>query len=390
MVAGMVRFFSVAGMVRFFSLFAGLASSARFAGADMVALSLVENSPSGYQLLSVNESTGELAILDGDNQPVHSELAGTGDLCAVDTSLGVWYYLGDTTAGTTLVGLSTADGSEVCSSTITSLAEIGIVGAGQTLDFDDSTENGSLVMSGVSTTNSTQHAVLRLALGDGARRTIEGRKKQPRRDGGSVPGCGAADGTDGADAFEVLGYFGDAAYLPFIHASAIDSAGQRLFVTLQQGDDEVATDVLAVGVVDLVNGESKYYSIAMDSALHLLYGIDYDRREDRLVGVVVNEANSGLNLRSLKLGSSGDGSDAAWSELPLDGAPPEWRYLGGNAGTVSCLDEENRVLFFEAGDPAPIGMFLAAVNIDTAATVAHRFYGDVPISSTGLTMLSHF
>ena len=68
----------------------------------------------------------------------------------------------------------------------------------------------------------------------------------------------------------------------------------------------------------------------MDSALHLLYGIDYDRREDRLVGVVVNEASNGLNLRSLKLGSSGDGSDATWSELPLDSAPPEWRYLGGN------------------------------------------------------------
>lgn len=66
---------------------------------EMVGLSLVENSPVGYKLVSVNETTGEIAFLGGDDQPIHTELAGTGDLCAADTALGVWYYLGDTSAG---------------------------------------------------------------------------------------------------------------------------------------------------------------------------------------------------------------------------------------------------------------------------------------------------
>lgn len=391
----------------FCALATTLLAPAMVAG-DMVGLSLVENSPVGYKLVSVNESSGVVGLLGGADQPVHSEMAGTGDLCAVDKALGVWYYLGDTSAGTTLVGLSMDDGAEVCASVVPSLAEIGIVGAGQSLDFDDSTDNGSLVLSGVSTANGTKHMVLRLPLGDGARRTIADRKNKKQEGGGgggvgggssSVPGCGAG-GNDAV--LEVLGYFGDDAYLPFVHASTIDSAGQRLFVTLQLGDDEVSTNELAVAVVDLVNGEKNYYSVPMDEVDHVLYGIDYDAQQQRLVGVVINAQNTGLSLRSLVVGSSSSkksggavaataGNDpvGTWSTLPIAGTPRNWKFLGGNAATVSSLDESGRLLYFEAGDN--VEMSLGVVNVDSAELVASpTFSGDTPISSTGLTMISHF
>ena len=377
--------------------------------AELVALSMVQNSPVGYKLTSVNETTGELSFLGGDAQQTHMELAGTGDLCAIDEALGVWYYLGDTSAGTTLVGLSTIDGSEVCSSTVASLREIGIVGAGQSLDFDPSDgSDGSLILSGVSKANGTQHSVLRLKLTDGARRTMAARTKSGgdtrREDEAASAECGAA-------AFEAVTSFGDAAYLPFIHASALDVAGQRLFVTLQQGDDEVATNVLAVGVVDVSDGSgpggrAPYYSIAMDNSggsTQILFGIDFDAAQQRLVGVVTNAQNDGVNLRSLVVGSAAQskasqqqrGEDPAaavtWSDQPIADVPREWRYLSGNWGTVSSLDESGRRLYFEAGCCySNKGTFLGVVDVDTAELQASpRFKGDMPLSSTGLTMMSH-
>lgn len=289
------------------------------------------------------------------------------------------------------------DGSEVCSSRVESLEEIGIVGAGQSLDFDSETENGSLVLSGVSTTNNTKHAVLRLPLGSGARRTIEIRKKAGMLPNSyEIPACGA----EGSNTeLKLLGYFGDDAYLPFVHSSAIDTLGQRLFVTLQLGDDEISTNKLAVGVFDLEN--SSYYSIPMDSSggsSEILFGIDYDAAKGRLVGVVVNEENNGLNLRSVTVGSKASKNNkslqiptgSVWSEVPMTGVPSEWRYLGGNSGTVSSLDEDGRQLYFEAGGNIE-GMSLGVVNIDTAKLVASpHFKGDVPISSAGLTMMSYF
>ena len=357
--------------------------------APLVGLALTSNGPSAYKLVSVNQTSGELEFLGGGEQEEHAELAGTGDLCAVDTNLGVWYYLGDSSAGTTLVGLSTADGSLLCESAVTSLMEIGIVGAGQSLDFD-STGAGSLVLSGVSTNVTTQHVVLRLALGEGAKRELEAKAKKSDHTGkgsSEVTGCGVGGGAE----FEALGTFGDDAYLPFVHASAIDPAGQRLFVTLQPGDDEVSTNSLAVAVVDISDGSTgeAYYTIPMDYSVdssHILYGIDWDSALNRLVGAVINEQGTGLMLRSVEVGANASAS-VAWSELPIAGTPSSWKYLGGNSATVSSLDEAGRILYFEAGNNR--GMSLAAVHVDTAELLADPlFTGDVPLSTSGLTMMS--
>ena len=56
----------------------------------------------------------------------------TGDLRAVDTKRGVFYFLGDTHAGTTLVGQALADGALVCAGAVP-LKEVGFVGMGQSM-----------------------------------------------------------------------------------------------------------------------------------------------------------------------------------------------------------------------------------------------------------------
>ena len=48
-------------------------------------------------------------------------LAAASDLCAVDRDRGVYYYLGDTPDGTTLVGIDTATGAELCSRAVPQL-----------------------------------------------------------------------------------------------------------------------------------------------------------------------------------------------------------------------------------------------------------------------------
>ena len=74
-------------------LTSGAARSNLSSSPSMVGLSLVQASPSEYMLVSVDQPTGEVRSL-GEGQPAHTELAGTGDLCAVDPGLGVFYCLG--------------------------------------------------------------------------------------------------------------------------------------------------------------------------------------------------------------------------------------------------------------------------------------------------------
>ena len=108
------------------------------------------------------------------------------------------------------------------------------------------------------------------------------------------------------------------------------------------------------------------------------------------MGAVINSANDGLALRSVTVG---DGSNKSftpeWTELPIDGTPKNWRYLGGNAATVSSLDLSGRRLFFEAG--SSLGMSLVAVDVDTAELLVRApFSGELPLSSTGPSAISHF
>ena len=80
-------------------------------------LGLTHNAPSQASLLTADASTGTLSIVGFEpNASSAIELAATGDLCAVDTTRRMYYYLGDTERGATLVGLSLDDGTERCRS----------------------------------------------------------------------------------------------------------------------------------------------------------------------------------------------------------------------------------------------------------------------------------
>jgi hypothetical protein len=74
-------------------------------------LALVANGPAKAGLITVDTVTGNTTVVG----PPHSELAGTGDLGTVDTKHNLYYYLGDTYQGATVVGLNLADGTKACS-----------------------------------------------------------------------------------------------------------------------------------------------------------------------------------------------------------------------------------------------------------------------------------
>lgn len=148
--------------------------------------------------------------------PDHHELAATGDLGTVDTKRNLFFYLGDTTAGTTLVGLSLTDGTEACTQTVP-LKEVGFVGIGQSLDYDPQTDE--LILSGLAgNASAPTHVVLK----------------------GPAKGCGP---------FTKVGEYGVASYSPMIHSSTLDVAGQTLYVLVSVTGSE-----LGVAIIDLKTG----------------------------------------------------------------------------------------------------------------------------------------
>ena len=116
--------------------------------------------------------------------------------------------------GATLVALDLTTGTKRCSAHV-DVDEIQFVGFGQTLDLDTTTD--TLVLSGIHKDNAS-HAVYRAP----------------------AKGCGP---------FRLVGRFGLATYVPMLHASSLDAAGQRLFVTLATG-----ASTAAVGIIDLKAG----------------------------------------------------------------------------------------------------------------------------------------
>ena len=92
------------------------AASCRASG--LYGLTLVTNGPATMGLVQVNGTSGD----DKEVGPAHKETFGSGDLVAI--AHGLLFYLGDTSAGTTLVGVNLTTGAEECSKVI-ALAEFG-------------------------------------------------------------------------------------------------------------------------------------------------------------------------------------------------------------------------------------------------------------------------
>jgi hypothetical protein len=105
---------------------------------ELYGLSLAANGPAEFNLISLDSSSGKATAIGGK----HTELFGTSDLVAIANN--ALYYLGDTSAGATLVALDLATGAKICSGPV-HLAEVGFVGLGQSLDYDPTTD--SLIVS---------------------------------------------------------------------------------------------------------------------------------------------------------------------------------------------------------------------------------------------------
>merc|ERR1711871_1917429 len=87
----------------------------------------------------------------------------------------------------------------------------------------------------------------------------------------------------------------------------------------------------AIGVVDLnANPRSKeFFSVVDEDSLQHLVGMQWDRTEGNLVGVVGSSA--GLFLRTLQF----DQGKAIWKTKAIP--PQEYIWLYGNLGDVSTL-----------------------------------------------------
>ena len=107
------------------------------------------------QLVGIDLGTGKLSKIGKG----HTPLAAVGDLRVVADN--VYYVLADecgkpcNSTGSVLLGISVADGSEVCRRKVPSLAEVGLVGGGQSLHHD--TKNSRLILSGLNSTDGGEH-----------------------------------------------------------------------------------------------------------------------------------------------------------------------------------------------------------------------------------------
>ena len=305
------------------------------AGDQLYGLSLVKNPPTRVSLNTVSASTGNVSLLAADPKP--GELFGCSDLVAAVPKHGLFYFLGDTSGGATLVALNLTTGAEVCSKVI-GLSEVGYVGIGQTLDYDATMDR--LLLSGIDATNKTQHVVY----------------------GAPADGCGP---------FTKVGAYGAAGYLPMLHASALDADGQRLFVTVAPGKNTAA-----IGIIDLTGAaEMAVVAEGTPDPDDVLVGLHFDAKAKKLIGIVAAQA---LEFHSL------DVEAQAWeAPKPLAGVPSTWNAIGGNSAEVSAFSPSSRSLYFLAGtsdqSTGDLSLEVARVDVDTAAVASH-----VPIQHSGI------
>jgi len=309
-------------------------------------LTLVTNGPATFGLVQLDGATGAGKVVG----PAHKELFGCSDLVAV--AHGVLFYLGDTSAGATLVGLNLTDGTEVCSKPAAGLEEVGYVGVGQSLDFDPKTD--TLVLSGLVNRTSAagpSHAVF----------------------AAPATGCGP---------FVAGVTFGDSDFLPSLHSSSLDAEGQRLFVLLATAKSAPP----AIGIVDL-SGKAPMVVVAEGPApADTLVSMHWDAKTKSLVGITAS--SDGLSLHSLQPAAG------KWNApVKISGVPASWNGLYGNAATVSTFDAAGRSVYFIAGVQDEqsgdiVSEFLAAVDVDDGTLQAHPKLAPVGLGGSGLQALA--
>lgn len=287
--------------------------------AGLWGLAMVHNSPEMPALTRINSTTGAQTI----EGPGLASLAATGDLATVDSSRGVLWYLGDTAAlGTTLTGVSLFNGTIICEQAVP-IREIGFVGFGQSLNLLPARD--ALVATGIQSQNNVSSHVVFMASADPAR-------------------CGAP-------LTRVGSFAPDADYVPMLHASALDAAGQRLFLGLATGPSS-----FAVGIVDLATGA--LLRVDAEDASHTLVGMKFDPASGLLTGLASSADYAQLLLVQLSPGTG------AWRVREVASPFP---VVMGNAGSVSAYDAGSGALFaLLAANTSTAEVRLAAVDVASA------------------------
>ena len=319
------------------------------AAGHLYGLAMVRNGPSEVALTKVSDS-GNATIVG----PPLMVTDAMGDLTAVDVKSRVLYYLGDTVQGATLVGVSLDDGREQCRGLVP-IHEIGYVGIGQSLDWDENDQ--SLVVTGL-WSNTTTHVVL--------------------RNKGCIGGRLSAN--------DIIGSFGDGNYLPMNHASALDSAGQRLFLSVA-----LNKTVSGIGIVDLKKLSMKV--IPEDSSQHIMAGMQWDPVGKRLLGIAPTLSNTpNLFVRTLELTAEGA---PVWKDVVVPHQPYQWLY--GNSGTVSAFDPQNGFLYILAAKvpsmkpgkaPSMPPMHLIKIDVHSGRVVASPPTSGLPMGVNTLDELN--
>jgi hypothetical protein len=312
-------------------LLLALTTAAAAAAPPLHGLALVHNSPSQVGLVSIDAGSGALKVIGG----AHPQLFGESDLVAV--AHGALYFLGDTTRGATLVALNLTTGDEICNSLV-DMREIGYVGLGQSLDYDHVKDQ--LVLSGISAHKNASHTVYRAP----------------------------ADGTCGP--LDHVGNFGDAAYVPMFHSSALDAKGQRLFVTLSVGQSAGA-----IGAIDLTPGGKLSVIAEGPSSDNLLVSMHWDPQTKHLLGLAA--VGPKLTMHYLDPAASG-----TWlAPKVIANVPSYWNAIGGNYATASTFDAKSRSLMVFGGHnnqtTAQLAYELATIDVDQPAVLAHPSLGRV-------------
>ena len=271
-------------------------------------MTLVHNGPAQSALFSMDSASGNISLISGGQKA----MTATGDLRAVDKKRNIYYYLGDTHAGTTLVGLDLTTGNLSCSSVVP-LKEIGFVGIGQSLVYDGTRDE--LILSGIvaNSTGGVQHQLLRSV-------------KSPDAD---PKDCGS---------FTKAGTFPYATTDPMLHSTAYDEATQRLFVLISENKT-----ALGLAVIDMAAGELSKVEVEGEPPVDQLSGMTWDILTGRLIGIMPALDSHQINLMSL------DPRSGKWGVREMI-APPEW-VVGGNLGDVHAYDPSTGKFYAILNDP---------------------------------------
>eukprot|EP00041_Stephanoeca_diplocostata_P040359 m.1639228 g.1639228 ORF g.1639228 m.1639228 type:complete len:339 (+) comp34000_c0_seq1:170-1186(+) len=298
---------------------------ASFSRASLYGMNMMGNGPLTSSLVQIDEKTGKVELVG--KVPPQKELVATGDLDAIDAKRDVYYFLGDSSAGAGVVGISMSSGKTVCNVPVP-LREIGFVGFGQSMDYDDRSD--TLIISGIATRNATVgHSVLR-----------------------GTPGalCGGK--------YTLVGHFQFATEVPMLHSSTLDAAGQRLFLDLS-----VDKTTVAVGVIDLKTAAVIKTIKEGTPPVDALVGIHYNAADKSLYAVMPNNA-TGPNLIELN-------PDTEEWTITLLASP--YPVVGGNDASLSTYDPVHQVLYVLLGAAPQAGqepaLHVAQVDLRVKAIV---------------------